>query len=63
MHLYNIKAKKLYVLRHWFKVYMGACYIGVYIRDEESKRDWLKNCREMWERNIFRISETTEKYP
>ena len=62
MHLYNIKSRNISVLCHWFKVFMGTCYLGGYIRDDELKRDWLKNCRETWERNVFTISKTAGKY-
>ena len=42
---------------------MDTRYLGVYIRDDESKCDWLENHRETWERKICTISETVRKYP
>ena len=45
VHPDNLEARKLFVLRHKFKVCMGAHYLGSYIGDENSKRDCLKECR------------------
>ena len=36
--------------------------ILVFIGDDESKLDWLKNCTETLERNIHTISKSTGKY-
>ena len=37
----NIEARKLFRVRHGFRVCTGACYIGGYIGDDESKHNWL----------------------
>ena len=42
---------------------MGARYLGGYIGDDESKRDWLRERTLMWEKNVNTISETAGKYP
>ena len=42
IHLVNLEAGKYFGTRHGFKVCTGACYLGVYIGDEESKSDWLR---------------------
>ena len=42
---------------------MGARYIGGYIGDNKSKRDWLRERTLTWEKNISRIIETVGKYP
>ena len=63
VHLNNTEAGKLIGLRHVFKVCTGARYLGRYIGDEYSKHDWLKECMDMWEQNIFKISETVGKRP
>ena len=50
MHSENLEAGKEFGKCHGFKVCMGACYLGGYIGDDESKRDWLreqKNRREI----------------
>ena len=41
----------------------GASYVGGYIIDELSKSDWLKNSTEKWQRYIFNIRKTADKYP
>ena len=41
----------------------GARYLSGYIRDNESKRGWLKYHTETWERNICTISKIADKYP
>ena len=63
LHPYNIESRKLFLLHCGFKVYMGARYLVGYIRDDESKLDWVKKHMYMWERNICKISETAGKYP
>ena len=50
LHPDNIKSGKQVGSRLSFKVCTGMHYIGGYIRDEESNRDWMKNCMETWER-------------
>ena len=49
--------------RHEFKVCTGARYMGGYIGDDESKRDWLRECMLKWEKNISMIRKTEGKYP
>ena len=61
MHLNNLEARKLVGLRHVFKLCTGARYLGRYIGGEYYKHYWLKECTEMWEQNIFTISETVVK--
>ena len=38
-----IKAGKRFGLRHGFKVCTSLHYLGDFIRDKNSRRDWLKN--------------------
>ena len=63
IYTYNIEARNFFGLHHGSKVCTGARYLCGYIGDDKSKRDWLTNCTEMWERNICTISETMGKYP
>ena len=63
VHPDNLKSRKLFGSRHWFKVWTGAHYLGGYIRDDQSKRDCLKKCTDMWEQNIYTISKSAGKYP
>ena len=42
---------------------MGTRCIGGYIRDDNYKRDWLRECILTWEKNIITMSETVGKYP
>ena len=39
----NIKTVKLRGLHHEFKVCTDAHYLGVFIGNDKSKRDWLQN--------------------
>ena len=48
---------------HGFKVCTGALYLGSYIGEDKSKRDFLKENMATWERNITTISKTSGKYP
>ena len=41
-HPGNIEAGKVFGARHRFRVCTGACYLGGYIGDDESKRDWMR---------------------
>ena len=43
VHLDDLETRKLFGLFHGFKVFFGACYLGGFIRDDESRYDWLKN--------------------
>ena len=58
----NPKSGKVFGARHGFKVCTGARYLGGYIGDDKSKRDWLRDRAIMWEKNISTISKTTGKY-
>ena len=40
----------------------GPCYLGGYIGDDRSKRDWLRECTLTWEKDISKISKTEGKY-
>ena len=62
MHLYNPEIGNLFGLRHGFKVCTGVRYLGDFIRNDNSKRDWLLDHTLKWENNIRTISETVEKY-
>ena len=42
---------------------LGTRYIGVYIGDDKSKRDRLRERTLKWENNINTIRKTTGKYP
>ena len=59
----NIEAGKAFGVRHRFKVCTGACYLGSYIGDDESKFDWLRECMLTWKKNISTINKTAGKYP
>ena len=48
---------------HEIKVCTGARYLGGYIRNDESKHDWLRERTLTWEKNISTISETAGQYP
>ena len=41
----------------------GARYLGSYIGDDESKRDWLIEHTATWEINLCKIRKTAGKYP
>ena len=49
--------------RHGFKVCTGARYIGDYIREDQSKSNWLRDHTLTWEKNIGTIRETMGRYP
>ena len=63
MHPENTEAVNRFGLSHGFKVCTSAHYLGIFIWDEDSKRDWLKKRIETWEKNIHTIIETAGKYP
>ena len=42
---------------------MGAIYFGGYIRDDESKYEWLKERVDTWDQKICTIRKTAGKYP
>ena len=62
VHTDNIEAGKMFGIRHGFKVCKGGCYTGLYIKDDESKIDWLRECTMTWDRKIGTISKTLGKY-
>ena len=63
MHQENIEAGKMFDARHGFKVCTGARYLRGYIRDNDSKRDWLRERTLKWDKNIGTIRKTAGKYP
>ena len=63
MHPDNFEAVQMFSLCHGFKIFTGARYLVSFIRDDESKSDWLLDCMLKWENNIITISKTAEKYP
>ena len=63
MHQENIEAGKMFGAHHGFKVCTGARYLRGYIRDNDSKRDWLRERMLKWDKSIGTISKTAGKYP
>ena len=63
MHPYNIESIKRFGLCHGFKLCTDARYLGGFIANDESKRDWIKVRTETWERNISKIKKSIGKYP
>ena len=59
----NAEEGKVFGARHGFKVCTDARYLGGYIGDDKSKRNWLRKRTLKWEKNISTISKTTGKYP
>ena len=59
----NIEAEKVFGQRHRFRVCTGTRYLGGYIGDDESKRNWLRERTLTWKKNINIISKTEGKYP
>ena len=55
VHPNNLKAVNLFGVRHKFEVCMGTRYLSSYIGDDESKRGWLRERTETWEKNICTI--------
>ena len=62
LHRENIKAGKEFGKSHKFKVCTGACYLGGYIRDDNSKINWMRERTMTWEKNIRTIRETAGEY-
>ena len=52
LHPDNIETRELFGLRHGFNIQAYACYLGSFIKDKNSKRDWLQDCMLKWENNI-----------
>ena len=63
VHPENIEARKNFRERHGFRVCTGARYLGGYIGDDKSKRDWLTERTLKWENNVNTISKSAGKYP
>ena len=63
VHLENLEDRKDFGAHHGFKVCTGACYLGGYIWDDESKIDWMRERTLTWDKNINTISKTAGKYP
>ena len=49
--------------RHGFRLCTEARYLGGYLGDNKSKRNWLRVRTLTWDNNINMISKTTGKYP
>ena len=58
----NLEAGKLFGAHQRFNVCTSAHYLGGYIGDNKSKRDWLRERTLMWEKNTSTIRETARKY-
>ena len=63
VHTDNLETQKQFGLRHGFKVFTGARYLGSVIRDNNYEWDCLQDYIDTWENNIYTISETAVKYP
>ena len=63
MHPENIEAGKLFGTWHGFNICTCVPYLGGYIRDSNSKRDWMIEHKETWEKNSCTILKTVGKYP
>ena len=59
----NLKPGKVFGARHRFRVFTGARYLGGYIGDDSSKRDWFRERTLMWGNNINTVRKTAGKYP
>ena len=59
----NLERGKVCGAHHRFRVCTDAHYLGGFIGDDESKRDWLSERILTWEKNINTIRETAGKYP
>ena len=55
VHPENLEAGKVFGARHVFKVWLGTRYLGVYIRYDEYKQDWLRERTSFWDNNIGTI--------
>ena len=62
MHLNNLIVGKEFSVHHGFNVCTGAHYLGGFIANDKSKRDWLKHRTPMWEKNNVVITETAGKH-
>ena len=63
VRLKNIEAGKVFGRRHGFRVCTGTHYIGCYIRDNDYKRDWLRERTLAWEKTINTISKPRGNIP
>ena len=59
----NSEAGKVFGRRQIIRLCMGARYLGGYIGDDESKRDWFRERMRKWEKNINTIRKPVGKYP
>ena len=59
----NPEKGKVFGDRHGFRVCRGARYVGGYITDDNSKRDWLRESTLTWKKNINTIRKTAGKFP
>ena len=48
VRLENLEAGKVFGARHAFRVCTSARYLVGYIGDDDSKRDWLRECTLTW---------------
>ena len=63
MHPNNLAAGKGFGLHHGFKVCKTANYLGVFIEDDASKRDYLKYRTSKWDKYMLTMTKTAGKYP
>ena len=63
VHPENLKAGKEFGARHGFKVCTGTHYLRGYIKDNDYKSNWLRECTLAWDKSIDTISKTAGKYP
>ena len=62
-HQDNLAAGKRFGLRNIFKVCTGERYLGGFIKNKKSKRDWLKDRTSKWEKKIVRSLKWRENIP
>ena len=62
MHPENFDTRKEFVAHYRFKVYTGARYLGGYIGYGNPKRDWMRERKLTWEKNISTVRETAGKH-
>ena len=63
MHPDNLAAGKEFGLCQAFKVCTGVRYLGGFIGDDKSKREWQRYHTPKREKNICEITKTAKKYP
>ena len=62
MHTDNLESVKQFGLRHGYKVCTAVRYLGGFIRDHESKRDWEKVRTSRWQWIIHTIRKMAGGY-